>query len=667
MSPSDMVLAGEDAMSTPEWRWVEIEEVEDARLQQVHFRCNFVDAASARCDRDERDRRHARRLHYFLLASACFMLWLLVRLAFGWYRHVYFLDTTAVRSRPAKSATQMDNMHCTADEAATPLFNWTAHIPSKTLNWTECYGTFQCARLTVPLDYSDPSGEEAAVALVKSASKYPPDHESYRGPILFNPGGPGGSGVALVLLESEALRTALGEGFDLIGFDPRGVGMTTPRLSIFKTPLEAGTFYMQQEMNMNATLSSLGDAYARSHILGKLAADRAGVVVEHMSTPTVARDMLRIVEASGQDKLQYWGFSYGTVLGATFAAMFPDKVGRMIIDGVEDPDDYYQGLWSNNLRDTDAALLDIYQACVEVGPHKCSLYEPSVALIQARVHALLENIRVAPIPLYDASTSTYDTVDYALVRTLMLSALYQTHQGGAILMDALAALERGDGAPAYARSLRSIFSLFMTCDCAGELPVPSGGLFETLAAIGCGDSVDRDDSIEDVREAYEKMAEMSNFAETWYPRSQCAGWKIRAKHRFNGSFEQNTSFPLLIIGNVADPVTPLWNAHKVAKGFKGSVVLTQNSSGHCSISASSLCTLKAVRGYLIDGILPAEGTVCQVESSIFGTSQGLDSRTAETLSAEDRALLEASRALQESYFVPMAGMNVIDRKLRGGY
>ncbi|KAI5119053.1 hypothetical protein M0805_005919 [Coniferiporia weirii] len=657
MSPPNTTTTTPPALGLG-WRWVEIGKVENAQSQHIRLSRDFVDATSPRRDR----RSRTPRLHYFALASVCFMLGLFIRFACVWYKYTSVLDTPGAGVRPVKSTAQTDSIHRTAT-----LFDWEAHAPSKALNWTECYGAFQCARLTVPLDYSDPSGEEAAIALVKSASKHPPGHESYRGPILFNPGGPGSSGAELVLELSEAFRAALGEGFDLIGFDPRGVGMTTPRLSVFKTPLEAGKFYVQQELNVNATASSLGKAYAQSQILGKLTAERAGAVAEHLSTPTVARDMLSILKASGQDKLQYWGFSYGSVLGATFATMFPDKVGRIIIDGVEDPEDYYQGLWSNNLRDTDAALLDIYQSCVEAGPQKCALYETSAALIQARVDALLTSLRTAPIPLYDASTSTYDTVDYALVRMLMLSTLYQTHRGGAALMDTLAALERGDGASAYARSIKYAFSRFLTCNCASESFMPNGGHSELLGAISCGDSVDRDDSIEDIRMAYEEMAKMSSFAESWYPRSGCSGWKLRSKNRFNGSFEQNTSFPLLIIGNVADPVTPLWSAHKVAKGFKDSVVLTQNSSGHCSISASSLCTLKTVRNYFIDGALPEKGTVCQVESSIFGTSQGLDARTVEALSAEDRALLEASRALQESYFVPMAGMGVVGRGFNGVY
>ncbi|KAI5114657.1 hypothetical protein M0805_002404, partial [Coniferiporia weirii] len=177
--------------------------------------------------------------------------------------------------------------------------------------------------------------------------------------------GPGGSGISALLGRAPLFREILGEGFDLIGFDPRGVGHTSPFVSAFSTSVEAGAFFIGEKGNINVSTSALGDSVAQGRILERLIVDRARRAAEHVSTPTVTRDMMSIVRAAGQEKLQYWGFSYGTVLGATFAALFPDNVGRVVIDGVVDSENYFAGLWSNNLRDTDAALLDIFQSCVE--------------------------------------------------------------------------------------------------------------------------------------------------------------------------------------------------------------------------------------------------------------------------------------------------------------
>ncbi|KAL5520071.1 hypothetical protein ACEPAG_1731 [Sanghuangporus baumii] len=538
------------------------------------------------------------------------------------------------------------------------IFDWKTHPPSKALNWTECYGRFQCARLTVPLLYSEPSGDEGAIALIRSPSKYPQSHEKYRGPVLFNPGGPGDSGIQLILFLERAFRTILSDGFDLVGFDPRGVGFTTPALSVFEDQVEGGTFYLQFPTHVDTWPSTLGESYARARVLANLVEDRAQFIAEHVSTPLMARDMLSIVDASGQDQLQYWGFSYGTVLGATFSAMFPDKIGRIVLDGVLDMEDYYNGTWAKNLQDADAVLADIYQACVVAGPSRCPIYENSTSLIQARVDHLLESLKSTPLAYYDHLDGTWEILDYGLARNIIFTTLYRTHSDGARLTRALAALERGDPSELYMLSLRRLFNALAQCNCPnpGEAPVRFGGAYEIMYAIQCGDAVDREEDLEGLHTAYDKMAKESTFAATWPARVFCSAWKLRSKERFKGSFERNTSHPLLLIGNRADPVTPLANAHKLSKSFRDSVVLTQNASGHCSASATSLCTMKAVREYFIHGTLPEKNTVCETESSIFSDKQpNLDA-----LSMEDRELLEASRMLQEHHFLSPS-------LLKGGY
>ncbi|EJC98089.1 alpha/beta-hydrolase [Fomitiporia mediterranea MF3/22] len=588
-----------------------------------------------------RERRRSRRFHHFALLTV-----LLVFIHY-WRSNTWFPLSVGPKGGDEKPGNV---------ENAPYWFNWTAQRPSKALNWTDCYERFQCARLTVPMLYDEPSGEEAAVALVMSPSIYPPGHEKYRGPILFNPGGPGGSGVETVLLLEEAFRTILSDGFDLVGFDPRGVGFTTPSLTAFADRVEAGKFFSQFPLDLNASMSSLGEAYARGKILSNLVKDRARYVAERVSTPLVARDMLSIVKAFGQDKIQYWGFSYGTVLGATFAAMFPDNVGRLIIDGVVDTEDYYKGAWGNNLRDTDKALQVFYQSCVAAGPSKCPLYENSTSLVQARVERVLNKLKSAPIPVYGSlfdAPIEFSVIDYGVVRNVILVILYNLHALGRFLAETLSDLEDGHADLLHFISVRRVFDQLMKCDCPapGEAPAPFSGFYETTYSIACGDAVDRDDDLESVRQAFDEMAKMSSFAPSWPHGVACAVWELRSKERFNGSFEQTTSHPLLLIGNTADPVTPVWNAHKVSKWFKDSVVLTQDSPGHCSIAAASLCTIKAVQDYFIDGTLPEEGKVCDVQSSIFGEKEfSLD-----TLGVEDRKLMEAAQKLQENYFVPVIG------------
>jgi len=316
-----------------------------------------------------------------------------------------------------------------------------------------------------------------------------------------------------------------------------------------------------------------------------------------------------------------------------------------------DSENYYATLWSNNLRDTDAVLHNIYDACVAAGPTKCPIYENSTSLIETRVNTLLTKLKTKPIPFFEKSSGKYAVVDYSQAKGAIFTVLYRPHSSGRNLTVALAELEKGNAEPIWRLSNRVVDSAeTFTCSCPAVPPVPFAQGSENTLSVACGDGPAVREDVEELREFYDEMAESSMFAESWWIHLGCSGWKIPGNEQFTGSFKKNTSYPLLLIGNTADPVTPLWNAHKMSKGFNGSVVLTQNSPGHCSSSATSLCTTKAVRAYFRDGTLPNEGTVCEVESSIFDDEKGLDLRG---MSVEDQELLKASRGMQENYFVPI--------------
>ncbi|EJC97829.1 uncharacterized protein FOMMEDRAFT_149336 [Fomitiporia mediterranea MF3/22] len=502
-------------------------------------------------------------------------------------------------------------------------FNWTNLTPSTSLNWTNCYDAFQCARLAVPMLYSDPSGPQAAVALIKLPSNLSTTDENYKGPILFNPGGPGGSGVNFILETGAVLSTIIGPEFDLIGFDPRGVGFTTPPLSVFADSVEAGAFYTQRVLDVNATASSLGRSFVQTTLLGKLVEERAKDVAKMVSTPTVAQDMLSIMNATGQDKLQYWGFSYGTVLGATFASMFPDKIGRVIIDGVVDSEAYYMGNWTGMLLDTTKAYTTILDACVQAGPSLCPIFENTTAQVHSRIENLVNKLRAEPVLLFNTSAVNSAIIDYATVRNQILGALYSPYVDGALLTEALALLEQGNASLIITDSFGSAASQFLEDECPAQTGQPFvASLSEILSTIMCGDIVTDDvQTIDYARSALEIGSKLSpEFAGTWFANQLCSGWTLRAEDRFNGSFVKNTSYPLLFIGNTADPVTPLANAMKMSKGFENSVLLTQNSSGHSSLAAASPCTFQAVSAYFANGTLPKEGTICQIVNTIFNST-----------------------------------------------
>lgn len=275
----------------------------------------------------------------------------------------------------------------TADPINPLDFDWDSITPSPNLVYHDCYPGYQCARLEVPLDWLNASNPHtAAIALVKRPASVPPTDPTYGGPILINPGGPGGSGVVFALSWSEFLQGTVdgSKHYDIVGFDPRGVGRTTPRANCYDEELARAYegFQAHGSGYLRAENPRLGWRYVLSRSFGKRCEEALGVeggILRYATTSSVARDMVEIVDrteelndgererervgelkARGLDqtrlgggsatekkkpaRLQYIGFSYGTLLGNTFASMFPGRVGRMILDGVADIDDYMAGV-----------------------------------------------------------------------------------------------------------------------------------------------------------------------------------------------------------------------------------------------------------------------------------------------------------------------------------
>jgi len=271
-----------------------------------------------------------------------------------------------------------------------------ADIPaSHRLQWHPCHGEFTCARLQVPMDWHGRSSDwnrTVDIALIRVAATVPITDSRHGGAVVFNPGGPGGSGVEMIKKMGHKFRTLLSAGpetnqatakyFDIIGFDPRGVGMTRPLAPAFADYQDAAYFAAQQRSFGMADTSDVAfdnlwaSTIAASGSASGLATERG--IGRHMSTAPVARDIIEIAERYGEwreqdagriienlpqsvsseqkiaiakrtsyqpghEKVQYWGFSYGTLLGMTLAATYPDRIKRAVFDGVVDAPDYMQG------------------------------------------------------------------------------------------------------------------------------------------------------------------------------------------------------------------------------------------------------------------------------------------------------------------------------------
>jgi pimeloyl-ACP methyl ester carboxylesterase len=373
-------------------------------------------------------------------------------------------------------------------------------------------------------------------------------------------------------------------------------------------------------------------------------------IKQYMTTAFVARDMLEIIErhaeyvakevakkaaqragkrpgcdsstyVPGESKLQYWGFSYGTLLGSTFASMFPDRVGRLILDGVVSAYDYQHSLGNGSLTDAEKAMNSFYTFCHNLGPGECSLAtaNSSVLDIKERTQNIIASLYHDPLPI--VSSDGPDFLTWSDLKLVIFSATYQPRLMFRFVADILAAIEQGGGPVTDELASMNRYNHVFFCPANGTEPFDFLDYPVTTTAILCGDGVDQTHLTRDEFEAYWEILDTlsPNFGSYWSMLlMSCAAWEIKASYKFEGPWGGNTSHPILFISNTADPVTPLRSGRYMHSLFPDSGLLISDHAGHCSISAPNLCTLSRVNAYFQTGELPSPGTVCVPPPSPYG-------------------------------------------------
>ncbi|KAJ5519100.1 Peptidase S33 tripeptidyl aminopeptidase-like C-terminal [Penicillium expansum] len=451
--------------------------------------------------------------------------------------------------------------------------------PSANLTWTPCFDGFGCSRLEVPLDYSNRRLGTTSIAFIKLAGK----NATVESPsIVINPGGPGNSGVDLLLSYQDSIGQMFGEQYNFVSFDPRGVNNSGLRLDCFSKDAKArSAFYrLHRTGASNISSTSLEEQYYSSSIYGEWCNNAVENKFPHsyyVTTPAVAHDLLTFTEAeaemAGQSpsnaKLWCYSVSYGTIIGSTFASMFPDRVGRMILDGVMNAEQYYNNYWTDNVDQMDEAMETFSTFCHSAGPEKCSFWGPTPANITARMNSIIRQFQNHPVPLSGIIDSNLPTmVTYSDLKTLFLNTLYTPLAGFPSMADILHQAERGN------------FSAL-----AGMYD-QSTPITDARLAITCTDSYRRNKltTIEEFKIWVEYMIFKSKYIGDIYPTYLEDEISI---------LNMPTSFPILFASNTIDPITPLESARKMSSRFAGSVLLMQ----------------EAVGAYL-QGTVPSDNTTC---------------------------------------------------------
>lgn len=457
----------------------------------------------------------------------------------------------------------------------------------QTLEWTDCGSAgFDCTTVTAPRDYADPTAGDLTLAVIRHrATSGEP-----LGSLLTNPGGPGVSGVdtvrdSLSLVADDTLTAS----YDVIGFDPRGVGGSSA-VSCYDA---AGMDAYLYDIPPGKRGSDERDAALEQRQADFAQACEAGSdgILPYISTENAARDMDLLRAVLGDAKLNYLGFSYGSLLGATYAGLFPDRVGRMVLDGGIDPSLPGSASGIAQAVGFENALRAFMGDCLTRSD--CP-FAGSVDDAMSDLTALLERVDARPVTGGDGRSLGADTL-----MTAVLAALY-SDQSWPYLRTALADTQNGDASVAFQ------LADFYNGRENGQYP---SNTLEALRAYNCIDYPDEGDIDDDALEA-ELERDAPVVAPYWVGPDPCSAWPApptgtRAEITAPGSP------PIVVLGTTGDPATPYTEAQALAAQLSQGVLVTYVGEGHLAYNKGNSCVNDAVDDYLVDGTVPDAGLRCE--------------------------------------------------------
>lgn len=498
-----------------------------------------------------------------------------------------------------------------------------AEVPD--LAWGPCDGAgleaFECASVEVPTDYDRPEGDTTTIALTRLPASEP---DQRIGSLFVNFGGPGGPGVGTMhQIGGPFLDPQVHERFDVIGFDPRGVGLSDP-VTCFPNQAAEDRFFADVPAfpltgRETARFTAAFAATAASCEL--LSGDR----IEHASTANVARDMDLLRQAVGDEQLSYLGYSYGTILGATYSALFPDRVRGLALDGTFDPAAWSGGEGSVGLRTgqgvaASEAFGEFLDICAEVGPDSCllaALGDPAVV-----VEEMFAQLQEQPVELPIGPGETME-VGYDDAVALSFSSLYSPI-AWSDLATVLANLAVLSAPQPDLQSQRLTTAQRTSDESLGDI-LRRLGLIEDYPSIGGALASMCVDGEHPARPwQYPAMADAADEEAPHFGRYrawaglQCEFVPYRDRDAYMGPWEQTTDAPVLVIGTRYDPATPYAFTEPYAARYPDAAVLTVEGYGHTTLGQSS-CANSAIATYLID-LEATDGASCGQDVAPFETA-----------------------------------------------
>lgn len=461
-----------------------------------------------------------------------------------------------------------------------------AKFYNQRLSWSDCHGGFQCARLEVPIDYAAPEGDTIKLSVVRKRAS----GSSPRGSLVINPGGPGASGVDYALAADIVISDAVRRRYHVVGFDPRGVRRSAPIQCVSDARLDR-LLAIDGSPDDAAEEQQIADEWAA---LGAGCAKRRPQLTAHIGTQDAARDLDVLRAALGDRRLSYLGKSYGTFLGATYAELFPRRVGRLVLDGMLDPAASGPQIAAGQAAGFQRAFRAYLKSCLSRS--SCPFRGP-VDAAQARVARLLTRLDSTPLPAEPGRPVTE-----ALAVIGVAAALYD-EGSWSLLTRAFREALRGRG-----DTLLALADYYSDRGPNGHYTTNS---IEALYAVSC---LDRPES-KDLADYRAAAAAVSKSSPVFGPfiawgSVACATWPVPPTGEPHPIVAAGAN-PILVVGTTRDPATPYSWAVSAARAFASARLLTYDGDGHTAYRRGSACIDRAVDRFLLEGRLPSKGTRCR--------------------------------------------------------
>ncbi|MCU1586327.1 MAG: peptidase [Microbacteriaceae bacterium] len=460
---------------------------------------------------------------------------------------------------------------------------------SQVLKWTSCEsGQFQCTTAKAPLDWTNPASGSIDLALIRKTAS-----GTALGSLLVNPGGPGGSGFNFIKDSLDyAVDAKLRQSYDIVGFDPRGVNKSSA-VKCYDNPAQMDSFLFGVSTNPYGSDAWINDQRANSARFAASCQKFTGNLLGFVDTNSAARDLDLLRAALGDKKLNYLGYSYGTLLGATYAELYPHKTGHLVLDGALDPKTTSLEVSETQAKGFESALR-AYLADCKTG--KDCPFTGSVDASMSDVRALLDGLNASPLRNSDGRELTSSVMFNAIIFPLYNPSNWP------YLNQLFTSVSKGDPSVAF-----QLADAYYSRNANGTYKDNSTEAFIAINCLDYASGSTTDATLQAEAAQLVKVAPVFG-AQLAYDTS-CASWPFPPT-RVREAITAAGSAPIIVVGTTNDPATPYVWAQALSKELQNGHLVTYQGQGHTAYNKSNSCVNDAVDNFFIDGTVPQKDPHC---------------------------------------------------------